>query len=150
MFGRFNLENRHPIFKIENTSIPVTDSLTYLGFKLDGRFNWIDHLEYIRKKIKNYTSAIKKTTRRDRGLSTALRKIWYTHIIEKQITYGSEIWFNDLKSHALRKLSSCQRIGLMSIISTYRTVSTDALCNHGNNSTTYTTKIQQHKIYYLQ
>lgn len=128
MFGRFNLENRHPIFKIDNTSIPVTDSLLYLGFHLDGRFNWINHLEYIREKIKNYTSNIKKTTRQDRGLSTAFRKIWYTHIIEKQITYGSEIWFNDLKVHALMKLSSCQRIGLMSIISTYRSISTDALC----------------------
>lgn len=128
MFGRFTLENRHPIFKIENTSIPVTDSLTYLGFKLDGRFNWISHLEHIREKIKNYTMAIKTTTARDKGLSTSIRKIWYLQIIEKQITYGSEIWFSDLKSHALMKLSSCQRIGLMSIISTYRTVSTDALC----------------------
>lgn len=128
MFGRFNLENRHPIFKIDTTSIPVKDSLLYLGFHLDGRFNWINHLEYVREKIKNYTSAIKKTTRGDRGLSTAYRKIWYTHIIEKQIVYGSEIWFNDLKCHALLKLSSCQRIGLMSIISTYRSVSTDALC----------------------
>lgn len=128
MFGRYTLENRHPIFKIGTTSIPVKDTILYLGFHLDSRFNWITHLENIREKIKNYTSSIKKTTRRDRGLNTMYRKIWYTHIIEKQITYGSEIWYNDLKSHALLKLSSCQRIGLMSIVSTYRSVSTDALC----------------------
>lgn len=46
----------------------------------------------------------------------------------RKITYGHEIWFPDLKIHAMRKLNSCQRIALLSIISTYRSVSTDALC----------------------
>lgn len=38
------------------------------------------------------------------------------------------MWFQDLKTHALRKLISAQRVGLFSVIKPYRTVSNDALC----------------------
>lgn len=128
LFGRYLLENRHPIFKIDNISIPIKDTITYLGLTLDAKFNWISHLENIREKIRDLASNIKKTDRRDRGLQANFRKIWYKTVIEKQIVYGAEVWFRDLKENALSKLSSCQRLGLLTILSTYRTVSTDALC----------------------
>lgn len=51
MFGRYNLENRRPIFKLAGVSIPVRDHITYLGFTLDSRFNWLSHFENIREKI---------------------------------------------------------------------------------------------------
>lgn len=128
LFGRFILENRHPIFKIGNVTVPIKSSILYLGFHIDSKLNWITHIEHIREKVKDFVSSVSKTNKRDRGLHASYRKIWYQQVIEKQITYGYEVWFSDLKSHALLKLSSCQRIGLLSIISTYRSVSTDALC----------------------
>lgn len=128
LFGRFNLEKRRPLFKLQGKSIPVKDNIKYLGFILDGKFSWIDHFEAIRENIRSMASGIKKTTTRNRGLNTSYRKIWYNAVIEKQITYGHEIWTGDLKSQALRKLSSCQRIGLLTILHTYRSVSTEALC----------------------
>lgn len=128
LFGRFTLDNRHPIFKIDRVTVMVKDNIIYLGFQLDGKFNWIGHFERIREKIRNFTSNVRKTKCRDKGLHANFRKTWYNQVIEKQICYGFEIWFPDLHVHALRKLSSCQRLGLLSIISTYKTVSTDALC----------------------
>lgn len=128
MFGRYNLENRRPIFKLAGISVPVRDTLMYLGFMLDSRFSWQLHLDYVREKISSFLINIKRTGRRDRGLSAFFLKTWYKVVVSKQITYGFEVWFPDLRVHALRKLSSCQRLGLMSIIQPYRTVSTDALC----------------------
>lgn len=100
----------------------------YLGFYIDSRFNWIEHLERVREKVRNFVSNVKKTNERVRGLHANYRKTWYLQVIEKQITYGHEVWFADLHYHALRKLSSAQRLGLLSILSTYKSVSTDALC----------------------
>lgn len=128
LFGRYLLERRHPIFKIRNTKIPVKDVIDYLGFRIDSKLNWIDHFENKREKIRSFTSTMKKTSKRDTGLPTIYKKIWYNTVIEKQITYGSEVWFPKLHSHAERKLRSCQRLGLLSILSTYKTVSTEALC----------------------
>lgn len=128
LFGRYLLENRNPIFKIENTLIPVKDTITYLGLIIDGKFNWIAHLENTSKKIRDLTSNINNTISRDRGLHANFRKIWYKTVIEKQISYGAEVWFKDLNANALRKLSSCQRLVLLTILSTYRTVSKDELC----------------------
>lgn len=128
LFGRFNLQRRPPIFKIQGASISVKNHLDYLGFRLDGRFKWLEHFNFIREKIAKFTSSVKKSYIRNRGLAVNYRKIWYSTVIEKQISYGAEAWYPDLDSHGLRKLSSCQRLGLLSIIKTYRNVSTDALC----------------------
>lgn len=128
LFGRYLLENRHPIFKIGNMTIPVKDEMVYLGLTLDSKMNWIAHMEKTREKVRNFTSNVKKTAKREKGLHAMYRKIWYKSVIEKQIMYGAEVWFQDLNYHAKRKLSSSQRLGLLTIISSYRTVSTEALC----------------------
>lgn len=128
LFGRFLLEDRRPIFKIDRNSIPVKDTIDYLGVTIDSKFNWIAHIEKVREKVRSLTSNIKKTAVRDRGLQATYRKIWYCAVIEKQISYGYEVWLQDLNIHGESKLSSSQRLGLLSIISAYRTVSTAALC----------------------
>lgn len=45
MFGKNILDNRHPIFKIGSTSVPVKDTVEYL----DRRFSWITHFENVRE-----------------------------------------------------------------------------------------------------
>lgn len=156
LFGRFTLPNRHPIFKINNTSIPIVDNIKYLGLTLDSKFNWIAHFELLRENIRNFAFIVNKTSTRDRGLSTTIRKIWYLTVIEKRISYGHEIWYQDLRTHASRKLNSCQRIGLFSIIKPYRTTSTDAMCiltgvipiliKLGNSSLLYSTVHDNNKL----
>lgn len=128
LFGRFLLENRHPIFKINNISIPVRTNITYLGFTLDPKFKWLEHLDSVNSNISSFTVNVAKTTRRDRGFSAQHLKIWYLTVIAKKITYGYEVWYEDLNSHGQRKLSYCQRKGLLSILRPYKSISTDALC----------------------
>lgn len=65
---------------------------------------------------------------RDSVVLTHFLKIWYATVLKWQISYGFEEWFTDLKSRGLRRLSSCQRICLLTIIRGYRSISTEALC----------------------
>lgn len=128
LLGSETLPNRRPIFKLAGNSIPVKDTVKYLGFTIDARFSWLDHLEIVREDLRGFTSNIKRTGCRDKGIRASLLKSWYLTVLQKKITYGFEVWFDDLKSHGLRKLSSCQRVALLTVIRSYRTTSTDAIC----------------------
>lgn len=73
-------------------------------------------------------STPKKFFHRDGGIHTKLLKVWYLTVIEKKITYGFEVWYPDLNVHGIRRLISCQRQGLLTILKPYRSISNDALC----------------------
>lgn len=109
------MESRKPIFKIQGTSIPVIDNVKCLGFLLDGKLNWLDHFDEIRESIMSFIINVNKTGLRDKGRRSSIKKIWYNLVIEKRISYGYESWISDLRIHAIRRLSSCQRMGLLSI-----------------------------------
>lgn len=128
LFGKNTLDRRHPIFRLRGESISVQNNIKYLGLTLDSRFNWLLHLDIIRERVREFAVDVKRTGFGDRGLQAGFRKIWYKAVTEKVITYGHRVWFEDLKISALKRLSSCQRIGLLFVIKSYRTVSTDALC----------------------
>lgn len=128
LFGSKTFKKRRPIFKIGEKRIPVKDNILYLGFTLDSVFNWMEHLDVVRSKLTNFTCNIRKTRIRDQGISLSHLKIWNNTVLMKQISYGHEIWFSDLKYHSLQRLSSCQRVCLLAIVRAYRTTSTDALC----------------------
>lgn len=128
MFGTRTLKKRRPLFRLYGRSIPVKDNIMYLGFKLDSLFDWLEHLDMIRSKVTYFTCNVRKTRVRDIGITLQYLKVWYLTVLKKQISYGHEVWFTDLRSHGLTRLSSCQRICLLSIVRSYRSVSTDALC----------------------
>lgn len=48
--------------------------------------------------------------------------------LERQTAYGCEIWYTDLNSHGIKRLKSLQLAGLLTILKTYKIVSTVALC----------------------
>lgn len=50
LFGKYNLERRQPIFKIDGASISVKNTVDYLGYRIDGRFTWLEHLDFIKEK----------------------------------------------------------------------------------------------------
>lgn len=92
---------------------------------------------------------VKRTGCRERDMSVSLREIWYHAVLEKRITYSCYNWFSDLNYHALRRLSSCQRVALFSIIRGYRTVSTSALCTISGVPSIHIFLKQQMKKYKL-
>lgn len=128
MFGMKTCKMRRPIFKLNRASIPVKHTILYLGFVLDNRFSWLPHLDMVRSKLTDFTCNVKKTRIRNQGVSLYYFKLWYQTVLFKQIRYGHEVWFKDLKYHDLSRLSSCQRFCLLSFVRVYRSTSTDALC----------------------
>lgn len=128
LFGTKTMKKRRPVFKLNGRSIPVKDSILYLGFQLDSTFNWLEHLQMVRAKVTFFTCNARRTRIRDQGVPLSFLKIWYLTVLKKQISYGHEIWFGDLNYHGLQRLSSCQRVCLLSIVRSYRSVSTNALC----------------------
>lgn len=81
MFGKNLLEKRHPIFKLGQSSIPVQNNITYLGFVLDPNFRWLDHFDAVKSKLVSFTLNMKKTGYRDKGLSANYLKIWYRTVL---------------------------------------------------------------------
>lgn len=128
LLGKETLPNRKPIFKYGRISIPVKETVRYLGFTIDARFSWLEHLDIVREDLRGFAVNIKRTGCRDRGIRASLLKYWYLTVLSKKITYGFEVWFEDLNIHGHTRLSSCQRLALLTVIRSYKTTSTDAIC----------------------
>lgn len=128
LFGRNLLQNRHPIFKLQEQSISIKKNLTYLGLVLDSKLNFKDHLVHLKSKIQLFSSGFSKLNFFNKGINPSILKTWYNTVILRQILYGSEIWFPCINSHGLRKVNSIQRMALLGITRVYRSISNDALC----------------------
>lgn len=128
LFGSNLMESRRPIFKMNNVTIPVVNDIKYLGCIIDSKFSWMKHFDTMKEKIAEYSIRVSKTYCRDGGLRSEFRKIWYSTVIEKRISYAYQVWFQDMNSHNSRKVTSCQRLGLRTILKTYKNVSNEALC----------------------
>lgn len=70
--GSDALSNRRPILKLGGVSIPVKDTVKYLGFTIDVRFKWFDHLEFVRDNLRGFTVNVKRTGCRDKGIRASL------------------------------------------------------------------------------
>lgn len=75
LFGNATLRKRLHTFKILGEKITVADNINCLGFYLDSKFNWLDHLDLIRSKVKCYTLTVRRVSVRDRGLDKEILKI---------------------------------------------------------------------------
>lgn len=74
LVGKKILENRKLIFKLGNISIPVKDTIRYLGFQLDSRFKWLDHLDIVNQSLRDFTANIKRMSCRHKGIRVFLHK----------------------------------------------------------------------------
>ncbi|GBO30700.1 hypothetical protein AVEN_198438-1 [Araneus ventricosus] len=84
------------------------------------------HLNYIKDRVSALQFKIRRLSRATWGASCLVLKEIYLRAVEKFILYGSPIWFSD-NVKLKNKLLQIQRISLLKICKTYKTVSTDAL-----------------------
>lgn len=118
---------RVPPIRLGGSSLSYTEELKYLGIILDRNLSWLPHLDYIREKVASVCGKLVRVSKATWGLSGRVLKKLYLEVIDKIMEYGSEIWF--LENSRIRlKIAQVQRIPLLSITKSYRTVSTDALC----------------------
>lgn len=109
MLFRSNLlENRRPIFNINNQTISIKKNLTYLGMILDSKLKFSDHLIHLRSRIQQLCRGFGKTSFFNKGLRSSILKMWYNIVIVWQILYASDIWSPFINAHGLRKAKSIQ------------------------------------------
>ncbi|GBM93759.1 Putative protein in type-1 retrotransposable element R1DM [Araneus ventricosus] len=119
--------NRKPTFKIYNTSIRVTDSLTILGIVIDNKLTWSEHINSLHGKMLILTSNFNRILKTDWSVNKNLIKTWYLTTIEKALLYGASVWGGALTKTQIKRLHSIQRIFLLKLSRGYRTTSTNVL-----------------------
>lgn len=62
------------------------------------------------------------TNNRYKGLRPGLSKILYCSVIEKKIMYGHEVWGERIRINYFEKISSCQPVGLFTVILAYKNI----------------------------
>ncbi|GBM71867.1 hypothetical protein AVEN_229363-1 [Araneus ventricosus] len=103
-----------PRLKICDQNIRNVKEFKHLGLIFDDRLTWMPHLNNIR------------LSRATWGARPTVLKEIYLRAVEKFILYGAPIWYS--KNVKLRnKILQIQRIPLLNICKSYRTVSIDAL-----------------------
>ncbi|GBM28058.1 Putative protein in type-1 retrotransposable element R1DM [Araneus ventricosus] len=119
--------NRKPTFKIYNTSIRVTDSLTILGIVIDNKLTWSEHINTLHDTMLVLTSNFNRILKADWSVNKNLIKTCYLTTIEKALLYGASVWGGALTKNQITRLHSIQRIFLLKLSRGYRTTSTNIL-----------------------
>jgi len=116
-----------PDLHMNGESIPLTNSLPYLGLILDKSLTWSDHIKTKIKKVKKLSHLIKGTI----GMKWGLRPIqamWtYTAIIKPMVLYGSIVWSHNLPGYTQELLTRLQRWGMLSFCNPLRSTPTRAM-----------------------
>lgn len=123
---RIGYVSRIPSIKLQNKNIKYNKTIQYLGITFDYKLNWTSHLQKTREKVITNVAKLSKIQGTSWGIREVTMKQIYFSILEKQITYGTEIWWNATK-RTERLLHTIQRTALLKITRCYKTTSTDAL-----------------------
>ncbi|KAI5735310.1 hypothetical protein M8J77_016890 [Diaphorina citri] len=109
------------------TTINIKESLKYLGVILDKKLTFRPHIEYIAEKASKAANSLIRIMPRQGGASVNKRRL-LNNVVESTILYASPVWGKSLQvARNRKKLEAVQRIMLLRICRTYRTVSTEAL-----------------------
>ncbi|GBM53609.1 Putative protein in type-1 retrotransposable element R1DM [Araneus ventricosus] len=119
--------NRKPTFKINNTSIKVTDSLKILRIIIDNKLTWSAHINSLHDRMLLSTSNFNRIMKTDWSVNKNLIKSWYLTTIKKTLLYGASVWGGALTKTQIVRLHSIQRIFLLKLSRGYRTTSTNVL-----------------------
>ncbi|GBO35083.1 Putative protein in type-1 retrotransposable element R1DM [Araneus ventricosus] len=115
-----------PRLKICGKNIRNCSEFKYLGLSFDERLNWFSHFNSVKGRVSGIQYKIKRLSRATWGACPEVLKEIYLRAVEKFILYGAPIWFSE-NVKLRNKILQIQRIPLLGISKTYRTVSTDAL-----------------------
>ncbi|CAK9820324.1 RNA-directed DNA polymerase from mobile element jockey [Anthophora plagiata] len=100
--------------KLNNTSLPQTKSVKYLGLHLDSKLTWEQHIRSKINQIRIKRRNICWLTCKRSKLSLDNKLLIYKTIIKPIWTYGIEMWGMAAKSH-IAKIESLQSIILRTL-----------------------------------
>ena len=93
--------------KINNQSLPLDSTPTYLGVTFDRRLTWKTQSENAEKRAKSRLNLMKKITSTTWGADSRTLKTLYTGRVRPAMEYGISTWGTTAKSH-FNKISKVQ------------------------------------------
>jgi hypothetical protein len=120
---------RRPVIKLDESRISQVETCKYLGIILDEKLKFKNHIQDIGTRAFNKFSKIRRVGRQDWGINFKNKKLIYLAVFEGIVLYGCPIWASVLEYSVYAKLlNKFQRMALITVNASYRTVSHDALC----------------------
>ncbi|GBM75332.1 hypothetical protein AVEN_253219-1 [Araneus ventricosus] len=119
-----NIFNRNSIFKINEQSVKIGNSLKYLGILLDCRLTWSNHILSLHKKIYKLTCNFNRFMKANWNIDKHLVTFWYFSVIESALLYGAGVWGGALTVERINRLHTIQRVFLLNLLRPYRTTAT--------------------------
>lgn len=96
---------------MDNSSIPFSNDVEYLGFILHKSHNFNHHIRYVCDKAIKCSRSLYPFLNRKSKLSIDNKMLLYTQVIRAIITYGSPVWFKSAQCH-IQKLQIIQNKNL--------------------------------------
>ena len=87
-FWYYTRPEGEPELELYGTPIPVVENTKFLGLILDRKFNFDDHMRYLKKKCKSAMNLLKVVSHRSWGGGTETLLKLYRSLIRSQLDYG--------------------------------------------------------------
>lgn len=88
-----SMDQRNPIFEINDKKIKIVKIFKYLGVNLDNKFTFIPHIHGIKEDILKLSMGVNRVRGANWGVSSELLKIWYILLIQSRLLYGVPAWY---------------------------------------------------------
>ena len=105
-----------PKIRMEGAEIPYSDSVQYLGVRIDKGLTWKEHLRHKTKVVKAHVIKLKNAMGKLWGLPPKLMRWAYTGIVRPRLSYGALVWSKACNSSwAVKELTKINRLALLSM-----------------------------------
>ena len=127
MFTKSTRQFRREV-RMDNASIPYSNSVVYLGVTLDKTLSWLPHVQTKIKRVKAFIAFVASITRAYWGPKPKLLKWAYTGMARPIVSYAAMIWGSKAEeenvSDALRQIN---RAAMNTIVRVPRSTPTRAM-----------------------
>ena len=99
----------------KNESIPILESVKYLGITIDNKLNWNEHVDNITKKCLKQLFKARLAIGKNWGTGPKTTKWIYTGVVRPSIAYGAVAWGFNLSKRNISKLNKIQHLASIMI-----------------------------------
>ncbi|GJE94756.1 hypothetical protein PsYK624_109280 [Phanerochaete sordida] len=114
----------------ESCTVVPSRSMRYLGFYLDPKLSFRDHVRFYGRRATSTVAALRMLGNSNRGLSTVDKRRLYLSNVLPVLTYGAQLWWHPSwkgKKWIMGSLQKAQRRAALWISGGFRTTRTGAL-----------------------
>jgi hypothetical protein len=114
---------------VHNTSysVPVKNTIRYLGFFFDTKLSWAHHVSVMCNRARASLKALQLLGNSVRGLDQARWRLAYNAICLPVLTYGCQLWFTGKQVTLVKKLQIVQNNAVKLISGTFHTTPREPL-----------------------